>query len=505
MRPAARDRSGAAMVTCEGPVGIGKTTAAMAWLLRRAIETKARRIFVIAPYTAILSQTADVLRRALVLRDEGSIADDVVAEHHHRADFRAMSSRDIAVLWRAPIVLTTAVQFFETMASNEPSRIRKLHALPGSAVFIDEAHAALPSDLLRQNWRWMCELTKDWGCSFVFASGSLARFWEHPDIVGEEQISKLDDLSPPELTKRLIATETRRVRYRTEGRIDGGINKIADAILRTSSPRLAIFNTVQSAAVVARHLREEKNCEVLHLSTALCPDDRGRMLEQVKRRLSPLNDPNWCLIATSLVEAGVELSFRAALRERFSVASLIQIGGRVNRHGMHDTLGEVVDFFFDRDNLLSTHPAAKRSIGLLGRLFEDGTLASDVDAASIVSDALHREAEREGGRLGYKLSKAEDSKAYPEVARLGLIIDSDTRLVVVKDELRRRLEAGEKLSSRALLGGSVQIWRHRFDDLGLQPIRGRADIFWWPHAYDSTSLGYMAGALKFITGEAFLM
>lgn len=218
----------AALVACEGPVGIGKTTAVTAYLLRRAIAPGARRLFIVAPHTAILSQTARTLREALVLENERGRPDTIVAEHHHRADFSSISSRDLATLWTAPIVLTTAVQFFETLSANTPSALRKLHALPGSVVFLDEAHAALPTPLWPQNWRWLRELAEDWSCSFVFASGSLARFWEVDDIVGEARL-KLPELVPSDLVERLQHTETARVSYVTLGRLDGP-RPLADAV-----------------------------------------------------------------------------------------------------------------------------------------------------------------------------------------------------------------------------------------------------------------------------------
>ena len=166
------------MVSCDGPVGLGKTTAVTAYLMRVAAETtpQLRRLFIVAPYTNIITQTVERLRAALVL--PGERPEDVVAEHHHRVDFDNIADRDLAALWRAPVVVTTAVQFFETLASNEPSRLRKLHELPGSAVFIDEAHAVLPTPLWPQNWRWLCQLAESWSCRFVFASGSQAQFWE---------------------------------------------------------------------------------------------------------------------------------------------------------------------------------------------------------------------------------------------------------------------------------------------------------------------------------------
>ncbi len=254
-----------ALMACEGPVGIGKTTAVTAYLLRRAIATGARRLIIVAPYTAILSQTADRLRKALVLEDERDRPDMIVAEHHHRADFGDISSRDLATLWSAPIVLTTAVQFFETLASNTPSTLRKLHALPGSVVFLDEAHAALPTHLWPQNWRWLRELANGWSCSFVLASGSLARFWEVDDIVGDACLT-LPDLVPAALVAPLRRVETARVRYISE-RFDGP-SSLAAAVVAAPGPRLLVMNTVQSAALMARYMKKEGH-DVLHISTAL--------------------------------------------------------------------------------------------------------------------------------------------------------------------------------------------------------------------------------------------
>jgi CRISPR-associated endonuclease/helicase Cas3 len=164
---------------CDAPVGSGKTTAVMAHLLRVAADRKLRHIFVVLPYTNIISQAVEVYRKALVL--EGERAEEIVAEHHHRADFQETDLRQYATLWRAPIIVTTAVQFFESLGSHNPSRLRKLHELPGSAVFVDEMHAAIPSHLWPQMWRWLETWTQEWGGHLVMASGSLARFWEVPE------------------------------------------------------------------------------------------------------------------------------------------------------------------------------------------------------------------------------------------------------------------------------------------------------------------------------------
>ena len=134
------------IVSCDSPVGTGKTTAVLAHLLSQARQRHLRRIIVVLPFTNIIRQSVEVYRKALVLPGENP--EHVVAELHHRADFQDMQSRQFTALWKAPIVVTTAVGFFETLASNSPATLRRLHNLPGSAVFIDESHAALPAKLL---------------------------------------------------------------------------------------------------------------------------------------------------------------------------------------------------------------------------------------------------------------------------------------------------------------------------------------------------------------------
>lgn len=481
------------MASCEGPVGIGKTTAVMAHLLQRAIDEDLRHIFIVAPYTNIITQTAERLREALVL--DGENPGEVVAEHHHRADFASRSDRDLAVLWRAPIIVTTAVQLFETLAANEPSQLRKLHELPGSALFLDEAHAALPIHLWPQNWRWLRELATAWGCRFVFASGSLARFWEKEEIVGDAA-TVLPELLPPELASVVLTAERRRVSYCQAGRFSS-VEDLGHRITAAPGPRLVILNTVQSAAIVAREMRAA-GYDVLHLSTALCPRDRDAVLERVSKRLEEQSTwTDWTLVATSCIEAGVDLSFRTAFRERFSTASLIQVGGRVNRHGALDADGGGVvhDFLIDSIGGITPHPQACPAREVLKRQLRAGTFAREgITPAELVTAAMVEELRDRGG-LRDALSAAEREQNYPLVAEAGRVIRADTRLVVVDPELKRLIEARMPVGYRLLLGGSVQIWCYRLRQLGLTPLPGRTDVYSWPYAYDPDFLGYMAGVL----------
>ena len=206
------------------------------------------------------------------------------------------------------------------------------------------------------------------------------------------------------------------------------------------------------------------------------------------------DDRDWTLVATSLVEAGVNLSFASPFRERFTTASLIQVGGRANRHGELANPAIVTDFFIDTDGQLTRHPGAAGSGAVLGELFEQDWFSRPFQPASLVTEAMRREV-RKVGVATNQLLVSERNRDYPEVARRGRVIDADTRLVVVDPDLRDRLERREDVTARQLLGGSVQIWVHQIQRRALEPIPGRPEVFWWPYPYDSSLLGYMAGVL----------
>ncbi|EQD43040.1 helicase-like protein, partial [mine drainage metagenome] len=138
------------------------------------------------------------------------------------------------------------------------------------------------------------------------------------------------------LRAQLGDSETRRIRYRRHpDALD--LAALLDFLTVLPGPRIAVFNTVQTVAVIAWTLAEKSGREkVEHLSTALTPLDREITLARVKARLADEHDQDWTLVATSLVEAGVDLSFHSGVREAASLSSLLQLGGRVNRHNEYE-------------------------------------------------------------------------------------------------------------------------------------------------------------------------
>ncbi len=474
------------MYACDSPVGTGKTTAVMAHLLRVAAEKGLRRIFVVLPFTNIIDQSVEIYRRALV--GLGERPADVVAAHHHRAEFENMESRQFAFLWEAPIVVTTAVQFFETLASDHPAALRKMHQLPGSAVFIDEAHAALPSHLWPQAWRWLRELESKWECHFVLGSGSLNRFWELEEFSNPPV--HIPELVSAETRSRALTYEAGRVEYRTRADVLG-LDALIEWLTALEGPRLLIVNTVQSAAVIAAVIAKQFGRDhVEHLSTSLCPRDRKTTLDRVKARLQNKADSDWALVATSCVEAGVDLSFRTALRERCSLNSLVQIGGRVNRKGEYAN-AEVWDFQLRHEGLLKRHPAFDTSVRVLGNLFERGLVGPQY-----CKEAMQNEIRSDGMRnISNEILKAENNLQFPTVAEKFNVIDSNTVTAIVDHDLVQKLESRKKVDRDLLQALSVQIWGYKKEELALQQIEGFPSLYAWSLKYDDF-LGYMAGVLE---------
>ena len=491
------DPSIESVVACDSPVGSGKTTAIMAHLLNVAAARKLRRVFVVLPYTNIIDQSVLNYRKALVKAGEDT--ERVVAAHHHRAEFKSLTARHLTYLWNNPVVVTTAIQFFETLAACQTGALRKLHQVAGSAIFIDEAHAALPAHLWPIAWKWLQELKANWGCYFVIGSGSLSRFWELPEFV--DSPPTVPDLVNVPVRDESLDLETTRVTYESHSE-PMSLATLESWLLQLPGPRLLIVNTVQSAAVIARHLADQESRDnwqsdhphVEHLSTALTPTDRASTLSRVIKRLENKEDQDWTLVATSCVEAGVDISFRTGIRERACLNSLLQIAGRVNREREYES-ADVWDIQLVHDSWLRPHPTFEHSSIVLGELFNEGQVG-----VSSCTEALRREIRRSRLKTD-ELVKAECALNFPKVDELFRVIDSLTLTAVVDDILKEKIESGQYLPSQDLQNGSVQIYRSRASEWALREFDHLPGLFVWELDYDPF-LGFMAGVLPLVDGGA---
>lgn len=471
---------------CDSPVGTGKTTAVLAHMLKVAQEKQLRRIFIVLPYTNIISQTVKVLREAIVLEDENP--QEIVAEHHHQADFERIEYRHLSSKWEAPIVVTTAVQFFETLAGNQPVRLRKLHQLPGSGIIFDEYHAALPTKLMAPAWQWITELTIQWGCSICMCSATTFEFWKEPVFQKLSTQSVVSLLSTAVSSKLNSSERLRIVLDAWDGTIPhfSGLAKLMNYIISYPGSKIVVLNTVQSAAVFAKRLKDS-GYDVLHLSSALTPEDRERTISEIEYRLQRWEKPerNWILVATSCVECGMDFSFHYGFCELRSLSSYIQLSGRIRRNGEPSYADAFLSTFTIVDNAFLENPLFREAKNVFLNMIRDGSLTK-LSVTQAMTKAFRNEC-KINGQLSEKICQDDRRMMFSTIAREFCVIDDDTVTVIASQRLAEKLRSGVDVSHIEFQRGSVRIRSNILKRMNLEsnelPILKN-------HQYDDF-LGYM--------------
>lgn len=317
------------------PTGGGKTLSAMAFALRHAMEHGLDRVVYVIPYTSIIEQTADVLR--------SFFGDDAVVEHHSNLDpdKETPESRLACENWDAPIIVTTAVQFFESLYSCKSSRCRKLHNLVRSVVILDEVQL-LPPNLLWPCTEVLAQLVMHYGTSIVLSTAT------QPEL---SSAGPLKDLP----VRAIVSDEEslydglKRVRIELPGDIrqPQSWDAIAED-LRQHPQVLCIVNGKRDCAELVRRLPG-----AIYLTTNLCGEHRSQRIAEIKKLLARGEEVR--VVSTQLIEAGVDVDFPVVYRAYTGYSSIVQAAGRCNREGLQRKLGRMVVFM----------PPKPSSIGLL--------------------------------------------------------------------------------------------------------------------------------------------
>jgi CRISPR-associated endonuclease/helicase Cas3 len=319
------------------PTGGGKTFSSLAFALRHAVKHEKRRIIYVIPYTSIIEQTADVFRSIPGF-------ENAVLEHHsnvlHDDEARETVKRRLAAEnWDAPIIVTTSVQFFESLYACKTSRCRKLHNIANSVVIFDEAQC-LPPQYLRPAVFAIRELNRHYGVTPVLCTATqpVLTKTERFDFNFREGFEDVTEIMerPDRLTEDL-----QRVRVERYSNLDPiAYEQIAESMQDEGQSVLCIVNRKQDARTLSRILPEE---QTVHLSTNMCAEHRFQTLEDVRQRLPDRGNPLF-VVSTSLVEAGVDLDFPVVYRALAGLDSIAQAAGRCNREGKLPNLGRTVVF-----------------------------------------------------------------------------------------------------------------------------------------------------------------
>lgn len=420
------------LFTLTVPTGGGKTVASLAFALAHAKARGLRRVVYVIPYTSIIEQTADQFRRILGEENVLEHHSNVLFEIEEEADPYAVRLARATENWDAPVIVTTAVQFFESLYACRSSQCRKLHNLAGSVILFDEAQM-LPLAHLRPCVFAISQLIRQCRASVVLCTATQPAL----EPLFREMLPDQEpvELCPPE---SFSWDAFRRVVFQMAGRLSwdelaGRLNGCRQA--------LCIVNTRKSAQEVFARL-EGEGC--FHLSTLMCPAHRRAQLEEIRRRLR-LKLP--CrVVSTSLIEAGVDVDFPAVFRELAGIDSILQAAGRCNREGRNAAEESAVTVFESEARL---PPLFATAAGVGRELLLHGADLAARDTVRLYFRGLLDVRGQEAQDVSRIMALMKnDLFPFRTVAERFHLIDSQTKTVYLPlgegGELVSRLRAGER-------------------------------------------------------------
>lgn len=305
------------LYTLTVPTGGGKTISSLAFAIKHVIEHDMDRIIYVIPYTSIIEQTGAIFKDILGYQN--------VLEHHSNFDFKddedliyhkiKLSSEN----WDIPIVVTTNVQFFESLFANKSSKCRKLHNITNSVIIFDEAQM-IPTQFLTPCLMAISELVVNYKSTCILCSATQP---------------SLKDKFPKEIKVNEICENIellykffRRTKVVIRGEME--VTQIAEE-LNNCKQVLCIVNSKKHAAEIYSKISDEG---AFHLSTRMCPKHRKEVINEIKRRLKA--ELECRVVSTQLIEAGVDVDFPLVYRSMAGIDSIVQAGGRCNREGKLD-------------------------------------------------------------------------------------------------------------------------------------------------------------------------
>lgn len=450
------------------PTGSGKTLCS----LKLALESGKKRIIYVIPYTSIIEQTANKFEKMFgdvlpVLQHHSNYSYDGGTEEEKKT---AEKLKRTCENWDAPLIITTSVQFFQSIYHYKGSALRKLHNLRDSVIVFDEIHL-IPTELLRPCLKAVGYITKYLNSEALFLSATM------PDY------SKLFDKFLPDVNYNKLVTDRtnfkyfKKCEYKDMGRTT--LETIAENASRCKNA-LIVVNTKKTAAELYNLVQGEK----YHLSANMTPAHRSRVIEVVRNKLE--NGEHITVVSTSLVEAGVDLDFNTVFRQLSGLDSILQAGGRCNREGK-DAKGYVYVFDIDETYRKGSDLAMRinKTKGLLEKYqditsydcikeYYDGIFDFNQSRIAENSIAKYNEQSNSFDRQGLMSPYSIPFQSY---AMQFEYISADTISIVIDDpndqtchELIETLRKGDMSVRRALQKYSVSVYMNVFKDLYSQGV-----------------------------------
>ena len=406
------------LFTLTVPTGGGKTVASLAFALNHAEKHGMSRIIYVIPYTSIIEQTADIFRN--ILDSEN------VLEHHSNAlneldfnkDFDKETLINATENWDAPVVVTTAVQFFESVFSNKPSKSRKLHNISNSVIVFDEAQM-IPVPFVRPCIYAISQLLRFYGITAVLCTATQPALDKLFKLYMGEKSYHQEELCPEDMFRNHIFDRTQ---YKSAGLLTW--EQVAEK-MNSSKQALCIVNSRKNARKLYDLLEGEN---IFHLSTLMTPASRRQKLSEIRRLLKEGKECR--LVSTSLIEAGVDIDFPFVMRQEAGIDSVLQSGGRCNREGKRSKDESVVLVFKTEDKCPEVFLQNISAARLTMHSYADFTTSEAIHF--YYSELLDLKGEK--GQDRENILALIDKQAFKTIAERFHLIDNNTFTVYIPQD-----------------------------------------------------------------------
>lgn len=331
---AARPRG---IFTLTAPTGGGKTLASLRFALHHAKAHCMDRVIYFVPFTTIIDQNADRVRR--VLEPDGTTPGSVVLEHHSNLvpEKQTWRAKILSENWDAPVTFTTNVQFLEALFGAGTRGARRLHQLANAVLIFDEVQA-LPVSCVHLFNNAINFLVEQCESTVVLCTATQPLLDKVDEEKGRLRVSQAGELIPD---VKALFDNLKRVEVLNRRKPGGwSSDEIAELALEETSRAgscLVVVNTKESARRLYRLCQGRTSAAIYHLSTSMCPAHRKAVLDEITGRLAPSGSGSVLCFSTQLIEAGVDVDFGSVIRFAAGLDSIAQAAGRCNRHGLRAT------------------------------------------------------------------------------------------------------------------------------------------------------------------------
>lgn len=473
------------------PTGLGKTLTSIYWALLHARHHCLKRVIIVLPYINIIDQTAKILKEvfgeyAVLEHHSGIVEEDQKNDTYDEnaiGQDKDLAKRLACENWDAPIIVTTSVQFFESLFSNRPFKCRKNHNVAESVVIFDEVqslpkHYAEPIIVLLKNLNQLART------SFLFCTATQPAFAKRENFDGIESIQPLIE-NPEE-----YFNATQRVNYIQLNKLkEVSLDRVITSLSKETNSFLVVVNTKTVARSIFQSLSQlNTHDRYYHLSTSMCPHHRKKTIKNIIADLDPKGRKRIAVVSTQLVEAGVDLDFPCVYRAIAPLDAVIQAAGRCNRNGRLKK-GRVV--LFNLEDQKMPDKTYKAAADLAMRMIRDNP--------SILHEATSFEKYYESLSLfvdtdRYQITENRKKGNFKTVAENFRLIDSPTTSLFIRsysDEselLLKEIEQSFLITRehlRRLQQFSVQVYPQFLTQYSNQIQHFKETMYIWHGSYDS--------------------